>query len=625
MTALFWQELVLIIFAVVIGMMLGCYFRRYFSASAADQRKATKEKLAAAATSTAVGTAAVSKLTDVKDKVLTKMAEAQLEAEAEALAAQTNKELEGQSVEVDKAVLRDMKVVAIEDDKEPPLEAPDEAHFEQYSDADSSFLNEEIPAKAEDAREAVVEAASLGASDAELTQLGTDYAAASEVDDTKDAPKAAKAADAPSAEEKAEDAREAVVEAASLGASDAELTQLGIDYAAASEVDDTKDAPKAEKAADAPTAEEKAEDAREAVVEAASLGASDAELTQLGTDYAAASEADDTKDAPKAEKAADAPTAEEKAEDAREAVVEAASLGASDAELTQLGTDYAAASEAALDEAGMAAAIAALPAGASAEDRANAVGARPTLLKKPRGGKADDLKKIKGIGKVLEGKLNDLGIHHFEQIANWTQKEVNWVTTFLSFRGRIEREEWIPQAKGLLSANAQKAEPVAKATKAPAKPKAPAKAKAPTKVQAATKPKAPVKETEVVDLKAEEAEIAAALAALPKNASAEEKANAAGSKPQMLTAPRGDAADDLKRIKGIGKVIEGKLNDLGIYHFDQIANWSRKEVNWVTTFLSFKGRIDREDWIAQAKLLAAGEETDFSKRVDKGEVDSSKA
>ncbi len=564
MTALFWQELVLIIFAVVIGMMLGCYFRRYFSSAAADQRKATKEKLAAAATSTAVGTAAVSKLTDVKDKVLTKMAEAHLEAEAEALAAQTNKELEGQSVEVDKAVLRDMKVVAIEDDKEPPLEAPDDAHFEQYSDADSSFLNEELPAKAEDAREAVVEAASLGASDAELTQLGTDYAAASETDDTKDAPKV-------------------------------------------------------EKTVDAPSAAEKAEDAREAVVEAASLGASDAELTQLGTDYAAASETEDAKDASKAEKTVDAPSAAEKAKDAREAVVEAASLGASDAELTQLGTDYAAASETALDEAGMAAALAALPTGASAEDRANAVGARPTLLKKPKSGKADDLKKIKGIGKVLEGKLNDLGVHHFEQIANWTQKEVNWVTTFLSFRGRIEREEWIPQAKGLLSANAQQAEPVAKATKAPAKPKATAKAKAPAK------PKASVEETEVVDLKAEEAQIAAALAALPKNASAEEKANAAGSKPQMLTTPRGNAADDLKRIKGVGKVIEGKLNDLGIYHFDQIANWSRKEVNWVTTFLSFKGRIDREDWIAQAKLLAAGEETDFSKRVDKGEVDSSKA
>ncbi|TLP45471.1 hypothetical protein FDK21_11965 [Cohaesibacter sp. CAU 1516] len=508
MTALFWQELVLIIFAVVIGMMLGGYFRRYFSPAAADQRKATKEKLAAAAASTAVGSATVSKLTDVKDKVLTKMAEAHLEAEAEALAAKTNKDLEGQTVEVDKAVLRDMTVVAIEEDKEPPVETPDDAHFEQYSDADASFLNDEIAAKTEEAREAVVEAASLGASDAELTQLGTDYAAASE--------------------------------------------------------------------------------------------------------------AGDANQAPKAEETVEAPSAAEKAEEAREAVVEAASLGASDAELTQLGTDYAAASEAVSDEAGMAAALAALPADASDEDRANAVGSRPTLLKKPKGGKADDLKKIKGIGKVLEGKLNDLGIHHFEQIANWSQAEVNWVTTFLSFKGRIEREEWIPQAKGLLAAAA----PTTKA-QTPAKAKAAPKAKAPAKATAAKT--APVKPNETVDLAAEEAEVAAALAALPKDASAEDKANAAGAKPQMLAAPRDNAADDLKRIKGVGKVLEGKLNDLGIYHFDQIANWSRKEINWVTTFLSFKGRIDREEWIEQAKLLAAGEDTAFSKRVDKGEVDSSKA
>ena len=80
------------------------------------------------------------------------------------------------------------------------------------------------------------------------------------------------------------------------------------------------------------------------------------------------------------------------------------------------------------------------------------------------------------------------------------------------------------------------------------------------------------------------------------------------------------AKDDVR----VGKVIEGKLNTLGIYHFDQIAKWNRKEINWVTTFLNFKGRIDRENWIEQAKLLAAGEETEFSKRVDKGSVGSSK-
>ena len=95
-------------------------------------------------------------------------------------------------------------------------------------------------------------------------------------------------------------------------------------------------------------------------------------------------------------------------------------------------------------------------------------------------------------------------------------------------------------------------------------------------------------------------------------------------KPATLQAPIDGKADDLKRIKGIGKVNEDRLHKLGIFHFSQIAAWQQKEVDWVNGYLSFSGRIEREDWIAQAKLLAAGAETEFSKRVDKGEVESSK-
>ena len=83
--------------------------------------------------------------------------------------------------------------------------------------------------------------------------------------------------------------------------------------------------------------------------------------------------------------------------------------------------------------------------------------------------------------------------------------------------------------------------------------------------------------------------------------------------------------DDLKKIKGVGPKIEGILNELGVYHFDQIAGWDEANKAWVDTRLKFKGRIDREDWIAQAKLLADGGETEFSARVDKGDVPSSQS
>jgi NADH-quinone oxidoreductase subunit E len=74
--------------------------------------------------------------------------------------------------------------------------------------------------------------------------------------------------------------------------------------------------------------------------------------------------------------------------------------------------------------------------------------------------------------------------------------------------------------------------------------------------------------------------------------------------PEMLKAARGGKADDLKLIKGVGPKLEGVLNDLGVYHFDQIAAWTEDEVAWVDERLKFKGRIARDGWIAQAKQLA---------------------
>lgn len=112
---------------------------------------------------------------------------------------------------------------------------------------------------------------------------------------------------------------------------------------------------------------------------------------------------------------------------------------------------------------------------------------------------------------------------------------------------------------------------------------------------------------------AQQAEIEAKAAA----ASAEDKV----AKPLALDGPRGGIADDLKQIKGIGPKLEQLCNRLGFYHFDQIAAWSEAEVAWVDTNLEgFKGRVTRDTWQAQAKSLAAGGETEFSKRVKEGDV-----
>jgi len=97
----------------------------------------------------------------------------------------------------------------------------------------------------------------------------------------------------------------------------------------------------------------------------------------------------------------------------------------------------------------------------------------------------------------------------------------------------------------------------------------------------------------------------------------------AGRRPLGLAAPRGGKADDLKLIKGIGKQNEARLHGLGIWHFEQIAAWTGEHAKWVGSYLAFAGRIEREQWISQAKELASGGTTEFAKRVEAGLVKSS--
>jgi predicted flap endonuclease-1-like 5' DNA nuclease len=104
-------------------------------------------------------------------------------------------------------------------------------------------------------------------------------------------------------------------------------------------------------------------------------------------------------------------------------------------------------------------------------------------------------------------------------------------------------------------------------------------------------------------------------------AAADPAAAGPGTRPDALDGPRGGTADDLKRIKGVGPKMETMCNDLGFYHFDQIAAWTADEVAWVDQNLKgFKGRVSRDSWVDQARLLAAGGETEFSKKVDGGDV-----
>ena len=89
-------------------------------------------------------------------------------------------------------------------------------------------------------------------------------------------------------------------------------------------------------------------------------------------------------------------------------------------------------------------------------------------------------------------------------------------------------------------------------------------------------------------------------------------------RPKGIAAARGGKADNLQRISGVGPKNEKVLHGLGFFHFDQIAAWTSEQVNWVDDHLKFNGRIKREEWIRQARLLAEGKEAEFTKLYGTG-------
>lgn len=213
-------------------------------------------------------------------------------------------------------------------------------------------------------------------------------------------------------------------------------------------------------------------------------------------------------------------------------------------------------------------------------------GKRPLGLMAPRGGQADDLKLIKGIGRQNEGRLHGLGIWHFDQIGGWTKENVDWVGSYLAFPGRIERESWVSQAKELAAG-------------------------------AETEFARRVKRGEIATSK-DDGSLG------QKNVAQMGEDGFEGSRPKnTLSGPRGGKADDLKLINGVGRAIEQKLHQLGVWHFDQIAAMTEDELRFVSHFVGFPGRALRENWKADAATLARGGETDHSRAVKAGKVPTS--
>ncbi len=172
----------------------------------------------------------------------------------------------------------------------------------------------------------------------------------------------------------------------------------------------------------------------------------------------------------------------------------------------------------------------------------------------------DDLKMISGIGPFIEERLHALDIFTFSQISKFTDRDIETINDAIEyFSGRIERDEWVAQAIELVHRNELRAE-------------------------------------------------------LFKRISER--------KPRIyydrIGIAKKDDADDLTTISGIGGWINEKLNVLDIYTFKQISNFTKDDIVAVTEAIEyFPGRIERDEWILQAKELVriAGKKSELLKRI----------
>lgn len=89
------------------------------------------------------------------------------------------------------------------------------------------------------------------------------------------------------------------------------------------------------------------------------------------------------------------------------------------------------------------------PVGEAGPARTVAPGARPPALAAPRGGAPDDLTRIKGLGPKSVERLHALGVYHYDQIAAWDNEHARWIGAKIGAAGRVERGEWVRQARAL--------------------------------------------------------------------------------------------------------------------------------------------------------------------------------
>ena len=237
----------------------------------------------------------------------------------------------------------------------------------------------------------------------------------------------------------------------------------------------------------------------------------------------------------------------------------------------------------------------------AALDVVSAVPVRPVTTER------DNLQRIGGVTPEIERGLNAQGVSRYSQIAQWSPSDIERFEKQLLTGGRIARENWVEQAQ-ILSRGGDTRFSRAFDYPQGAEPRSTDLGDVPREQPAAR-----------TDLGSLRSVRSRAYQGAPEPGPEAAQRAAAQNK---VTRP--SSSNDLKRIRGIGVLIEKKLNSMGVTTYEHIANWTADDIDRVSQSLDFKGRIERENWIEQARILSAGGQTEFSRRVDRGEVETSR-
>ncbi len=199
-------------------------------------------------------------------------------------------------------------------------------------------------------------------------------------------------------------------------------------------------------------------------------------------------------------------------------------------------------------------------------------------------GKPDNLRRIKNIDADLAASLNAHGVRRYVQIAEWKQEDVSAISSQFALSDRISLESWIEQAKiladGGVTVFAHNFD----------------RGRIPGSIAASGRPSS-------VRMEPAEGQGAA------DNVAGEETRRAGTAADASRT---GTVESDLTDIRGIDAELVGRLSALDVHSFHDIASWNADDVKRISAALGVTGRIERENWIEQASLLASGAKTKYA-------------